>query len=206
MDRRAVLLFGFEPFLGFNENPSEKIARALDGKTVKGRKVVGRILPVDYERLEGNVIAELDRHRPSVVIGTGLAAGRSLLSVEKIAVNYKRSDEPDNNGRTETGCVIDANAPDGIFSNLQAEETVAALNSRRIPSTISLSAGAYLCNYAMFIIAREAGRRKFKGGFIHLPCDEEVASKQAYRRFPFMTLASMTKGVRTAIEMAVAEA
>lgn len=203
MARSHVLLFGFEPFLQFKENPSEKIARAMNGTSIGGCEVVGRVLPVDYGRVEDEIVKEMDRHEPAVALGTGLAAGRSLLSVEKIAVNYKYSEEPDNNGRLERGSAIDAKAPDGLFSNLKVEEVVGELNRRGIPSSVSLSAGAYLCNFAMFIITREALRRRLSGGFIHLPCDEEMASKQAYRRFPFMNLESMQKGIRIAIENAL---
>lgn len=203
MDNGGVLLFGFEPFLQFKENPSWKIVKALDGKTVGGRKITGRILPVDYGMIEQLIVRDIEEHDPSVVIGTGLAAGRSLLSVEKIAVNYKHSEEPDNKGRKEEGGLIDGDAPDGMFSNLSPEESAALLNRAGIPAAVSLSAGAYLCNFAMFIITRESRKRGFTGGFVHVPCDEEMASKHEYRRFPFMSLESMKKGITIIIENAL---
>lgn len=202
MTGRPVLLFGFEPFLQFKENPSERIVKELNGTMVAGRKIVGRILPVDYDRVEGMIMEEIRKNKPSIVLGTGLAAGRSLLSVEKIAVNYKGSEEADNNGRKANGTQIDANAPDGLFSTINVEEAVATLNGKGVPATVSLSAGSYLCNYAMFVIVRESRRKEFRGGFVHLPCDERMASSNEYRRYPFMTLGSMKKGVRTVIECA----
>ncbi len=203
MPRSPVLLFGFEPFLQFKENPSEKIVRSLNGTSAGGRKIIGRILPVDYGTIEKRILTDIDRSSPSVVIGTGLAAGRSSLSIEKIAVNYKFSEEPDNKGKLQEGSHIDATAPDGIFSNIEPEEAARRLNRAGIPAAVSLSAGAYLCNFAMFIIAREASRRGFVGGFIHLPCDEKMASKSEYRRFPFMGLDSMKRGVRSVIEQSI---
>ena len=203
MPRSPVLMFGFEPFLQFKENPSEKIVRSLNGTSVGGRKIIGRILPVDYGTIEKRILTEIDSSSPSVVIGTGLAAGRSCLSIEKIAVNYKFSEEPDNKGKLQEGDPIDATAPDGIFSNIKPEEAAGKLNMAGIPAAVSLSAGAYLCNFAMFIIARESARRGFVGGFIHLPCDEEMASKSEYRRFPFMSLDSMKRGVRLVIQHSI---
>ncbi len=204
MPRSPVVLFGFEPFLQFRENPSEKIVRALNGTSIVGRKIIGRILPVDYGSIEKRIMSEIDRSRPAAVIGTGLAAGRSNLSIEKVAINYKFSEEPDNRGKSANGGPIDRNAPDGIFSNMHPEEAAGRLNRLGIPASVSLSAGAYLCNFAMFIMAREASRRGFVSGFVHLPCDEEMASKTSYRRFPFMSLDAMKSGVESVIEHALA--
>ena len=43
--RRMVLVTGFEAFGGETINPSAEIARALDGKIIEGRAVVGAVLP-----------------------------------------------------------------------------------------------------------------------------------------------------------------
>lgn len=197
MAARPVLIFGFEPFLKFKENPSEKLAKALDSTTIGGRKVIGKVLPVDYDRVEKRIVGEIEKHNPAVVIGTGLAAGRPVLSIEKIALNYEYSAEPDNKGRKANGTLIDPSSPDGIFANIGPERLAARLNSMGIPASVSLSAGAYLCNFAMFIIVRESRKRHFKGGFVHLPLDERMATKEEYRHSPFMNLESMVSGVST---------
>lgn len=195
MAGRPVLIFGFEPFLKFRENPSEKVAKTLNSKFIGGRKVIGRVLPVDYDRVEKRIVSEIERHRPAVVIGTGLAAGRPVLSIEKIALNYEYSEEPDNKGRKARGTPIDPASPDGMFSNIGPERLAAKLNKMGIPATVSLSAGAYLCNFAMFIIVRESVKRGFKGGFVHLPLDEQMATKEEHRHSPFMSLDSMVSGI-----------
>ncbi len=40
-------MYGFEPFLGLAENPSEQVVRALDGKTLGGSGITGPVLPVE---------------------------------------------------------------------------------------------------------------------------------------------------------------
>ena len=41
----AILLTGFEPFGGEKRNPSQEIVRALAGREIAGRRVVGAVLP-----------------------------------------------------------------------------------------------------------------------------------------------------------------
>lgn len=195
---RAVL-FGFEPFLEFRENPSEKIVQSLDGQVLHGLNVEGYILPVDFNRIEQIIMDAIDGRKPSIVLGLGLAPGRSCISVEKIAINYRLASAADNAGRKANGQPVDRSQPDGLFSNMDVERTAAMLNRRKIPATVSLTAGGYLCNSAMFIIAREARKRGFIGGFLHIPCDEEMASRKQYCKYPFMPLERMTEAVRLVI-------
>jgi pyroglutamyl-peptidase len=93
-------------------------------------------------------------------------------------MNYRSADKPDNAGRLVTGTPIDKHQPDGIFSQLPVEGLVTSLNSIGIPASLSFNAGAYLCNNAMFIIVREARKRGFAGGFVHLPCHTEWVARR----------------------------
>lgn len=195
MATRPILLYGFEPFLNFSENPSEKIARTLNASVVGGAKVVGKVLPVDYGKVEGIIVRDIRKHNPSVVLGTGLAPGRPVLSLEKIAVNYKFSAEPDNRGKKMKGAPIDSKAPDGIFSNMSPEKMASLLNSKGVPASVSLTAGAYLCNFAMFIIVRESLKGKFRGGFVHIPYDDSMASADPRKFSPYMNLDTMVRGI-----------
>ena len=169
----SVLVLGFEPFLDFDENPTKLVVEGLDEKTIGGEKVAGVVLPVDYDRVENAILDAIERTKPRLVIGFGLAQRREKITPEKIAVNYRYSSEPDNAGKKVGGVRIDENEPDGIFSSLPVETLVGSLNSVGIPASVSFSAGAYLCNNAMFVIVREARKRGFPGGFIHVPCHSE---------------------------------
>jgi pyroglutamyl-peptidase len=193
---KSVLVTGFEPFLDFPINPTQTIVERLDG-TVEGDIIFhGIILPVDYEKIERPLVSQINRLKPDLIIGTGLAAGRAKISVEKIAINYKFSQEPDNSGRRMRGERIDKEAGDGLFSLLNVESLVEELNGRGIPAEISLSAGAYLCNYAMFIIVREAKKRGIKGGFIHFPADTLLSSKMTTKSFPSLDIEVMKKSIQ----------
>ena len=186
----TILAFGFEPFLEFDENPSGLIASRLDGRIINGQTVVSKILHVDYSLVESEISATIRATHPLLAVGFGLAASRTKVTPEKIAINYRYSNEPDNTGKNIGGAPIVAGSPDGLFTNLPVEGLVDHLNKEGVPSSISTTAGAYLCNNAMFVIMKEARNKGFGGGFIHLPCHSEwVARKnKSYASMPMETL------------------
>jgi pyroglutamyl-peptidase len=189
----AVLVFGFEPFLEFDENPTQLVVRCLDSKTIKGERVTGVVLPVDYERAERSIMRAIDRVKPRLVIGFGLAAGREKITPEKVALNYRSAQQADNAGRRMAGSPIDRSGPDGIFTNLPVEGLVASLNEHGIPASLSLSAGAYVCNTAMYVLVREARSRGFAGGFVHVPAHAEWVAKKK-RQMPSLPLETLQRG------------
>ncbi|AWR99866.1 pyroglutamyl-peptidase I [Metallosphaera hakonensis] len=194
-----ILLFGFEPFQEYRENPAELIVRSLDGFSVGGERVRGVVLPVEYDKVEKIISSHITELKPILTLGIGLAPGRAKLTPEKVALNYKYSKEPDNSGTKGKGERIDPAGPDGIFNNLPVEDLVDYLNSKGIPAELSLSAGSYLCNMAMYIIVREAKRLGSFGGFIHVPCHEELAAKLG-RQVPSMSLETMKRGITLSLE------
>ncbi len=186
----TVLVFGFEPFREFDENPSGLIAERLDGRNASGQEVVGRTLPVDYSAVEGEVLSAIRATMPSLILGFGLAAGRDKVTPEKVAINYVGSKMKDNSGRVLEGARISAGQPDAFFTDLPVEKLVNELNRESIPASLSLSAGGHLCNFAMFVCLREARKSGFGAGFVHLPCHAEwVASRgKQFPSLPFDTL------------------
>ena len=195
----SILVFGFEPFLEFDENPSQLLVQHLQNRKIKDHEVTSVVLPVDYSMVEEKIVTQLTRVRPQLVIGFGLAQSRQKITPEKIAVNYRYASEPDNAGRIMKGTPIDPKLPDGIFTNLPVEGMVESLNKSGIPSSISLSAGGYLCNNAMFVIVREARRQNFSGGFIHIPCHSEWIARNNNKNYPSLPLDSIIESANRAI-------
>lgn len=196
----SVLLFGYSPFLEFDENPSQIVAEKLDGQKIRDNEIKSIILPVDYSKVENLILDAINKYDPALIIGLGLAPGRSKITIEKIAINYIHSDVADNAGNSLNGELIDMDQSDGIFSTLPVELICKRLNSEGIPSSISLSAGGYLCNYAMFIIAREAKKLGIKGGFIHIPCHDGFISKNPKKEYPSMDLNMIFNAIKLAID------
>ena len=197
-----VLLFGFEPFLGFDENPSKRVVEALDGKTVNGSEIVGLILPVEYGRVESLLATKISELGPGLVLGTGLHPGLPKLGITKLAANFKFSSERDTVGESPKGERIAEGEPDGIFMSIDSEGLVARLNEAGIPAVLLLaSSDAYLCNLSMFAVARQSksANPSFGCGFIHLPFTEDFVSKNPMRNAASMSFATMAKGVEAAI-------
>lgn len=193
---KRVLVTGFQPFLEFKSNPSSKIASSLDGTSEGSIEFIGRTLPVAYDETENVLIECISDTSPDIVIGTGLSPGRSKMSIEKIAANYKNASEPDNKGNIVRGVRIDESQPDGIFSRLSVEKLVDYLQEKGIPTELSMTAGAYLCNYAMFVIVRETSQLGIPGGFVHIPCDYELATSIKGKSLPSLGIETMISGIK----------
>ena len=172
----SVLITGFEPFAGLATNPSAEIAVALDGTEIGGRRVVGRLLPVDFARYNAALGALLKEHAPEIYIGFGLATGEDMIRIERFGVNLADFDIPDNAGARHVGQKIEAEGPAARSSTLPCAEIRAALLEAGIPARLSNSAGSYLCNATLYSALGLCAARKTACGFIHLPyASEQVA-------------------------------
>ena len=192
------MVFGFEPFSEYFENPSSLVADRLSKKRILGLRVIGKTLPVDFRTIEQTMLDIIEPVRTELILGVGLAPGRNSISLEKVALNYRLGSEKDNSGHLAPGAKVDARGPDALMSNLPVEEIVNRLREQGIPAKLSLSAGNYLCNQCMYIVIREALKRNCLGGFVHLPAHERLAAKLS-RDLPSMSLATMEDAVRKVI-------
>ncbi len=192
---KKILILGFEPFAGDSVNPSQEIARALDGRVVAGRRIIAGVLPCVF----GESIAELRRllraTRPELVISLGLAGGRSEITPERIAINVDDARIPDNAGRQPVDVPIVTGGPAAYWSTLPIKAIVAALRRKKIPAAVSQTAGTFVCNHVFYAHRHELRRRRSgRGGFIHVP-----ALPGQSKGHPSLPLATMI----TAIELAV---
>lgn len=172
---KKLLLTGFEPFLGFPINPTEAIVKELDGKEVGGYRVYGLLLPVDYEAAGPKILQEIESLGPDAVISLGLAAGRTSITPERIAINC-RDGEADNTGVALEDAPVIENGPDGYFSTLPIRKMVNVLNESGYPARISNTAGTYLCNNIMYTVLHASVEGIKKAGFVHIPASHELAA------------------------------
>jgi pyroglutamyl-peptidase len=170
-----ILVTGFEPFAGLASNPSAEVAAALDGKEIGGRKIVGRLLPVDFARYRAALDALLRDIAPQLYIGFGLASGEDMIRIERFGVNLADFDIPDNAGARHVGRTIEPDGPAARASTLPCAEIRAALLEAGIPARLSNSAGGYLCNATLYSALGLCTEQRHCG-FIHLPyASEQVA-------------------------------
>lgn len=190
----GILITGFEAFGGHGDNPSARIADALDGTVIAGTAVTGHVLPVVHEGLEAHIESLIADTAPRAVICLGLAAGEAAVRLERFAFNRADFDIPDNAGATLRGILV-AGGPERLAATLPIVAMEARIAALGIPVRPSDSAGEYLCNAALYFALRATGRRRPPPacGFIHLPFLPEQAQGA-----PSLPLATMTDAVREA--------
>lgn len=166
----TLLLTGFDPFDGAASNPSWEAASALDGRIVGGHRIVARRLPTEFDaslRALRSAIRETD---PSLVVCTGLAGGRTGLSLERVAINVDDARIPDNAGAQPIDARIVARGPAAYFSTLPIKAMLVALRKHDIPAHVSQTAGTYVCNHVFYGLMHALRRKAdVRGGFIHMP-------------------------------------
>lgn len=173
---KKLLFTGFEKFLDHPYNPSEMLAHRLDGREIGGFSVVGEVIPLRYGEIRQKIRELIELHHPDAVILSGLA-GRTVISIEKVAINYANSRAPYNCGSKPSNEVLVDDGPAAYFSTLPIPELLEHLRGRNIPVKESLSAGAYGCNQIFYEAMHYLHERglSIPAGFIHVPPIPEQA-------------------------------
>lgn len=196
-----VLMTAFEPFGGERVNPSQLAVERLVGAGMPAVDLRSAYLPVVYYDARDALRAAIEEHAPDLVVCVGQAGGRYGITPEKIAVNRNDTALPDNAGQAPVDEPIVADGPAGYFTGLPVAEIVAGLRAASIPSEVSWTAGAYVCNHVfyslMHLIATE--RPQVQGGFVHVPyAHEQVLSRPDPQ--PSLALDTIVAGLRIAVE------
>jgi pyroglutamyl-peptidase len=201
---RTVLVTGFEPFGGEKVNPSALAVRALEGRVIRGRRVVTAVLPCVFGEALLVLARELRRTRPEVVICVGQAGGRKAITVERVAINVDDARVDDNAGARPVDRAIRARGPVGYWSTLPIKAIVAALRKARIPADVSQTAGTFVCNHVFYGLMHALRRRRgVRAGFIHVPYLPEQAKRARGGPWPSMPLARIVRGLDVAIETTI---
>jgi len=189
-----ILLTGFEPFGTASSNPSGEIV-----KQISGENIVTAILPVAYTRSAERLLELIAEHNPDVVICFGQAEGRTQITPEKIAINLDDARLADNDGVLRSDVKILENGPDAYFTTLPVKEFAAAITAQGIPSSVSLSAGAFLCNHVFYVAQNKLAGTKVRSGFVHVPLMDSQAPE--FPGMPTMPLEQMVTAVRAMLEV-----
>lgn len=198
-----LLLTGFEPFGGDKINPSGEVAKSLDGAEIGGYQVVSRVLPVEWGTARDLMERFIDEVDPLIILSVGLSAGRAEISVEKVAINYAGKGK-DNRGNVSEQNYIIENGPAAYFATIPAEEVVEELNKKGIPARLSLTAGAYLCNYVFYSACHYVNSRGKRAlvGFIHVPALPEMVAGKG-QSVPSMHVDLIRNAVISALETGI---
>lgn len=195
----TILLTGFEPFGGDVANPSGDAVRLVEDAWIGPETLVCGILPVTFDGAAKALADLIDEHSPDVVIATGLAGNRAVVSVERIAVNLVDARIPDNGGAQPIDEPSIGGAPAAYFATLPVKAIARDIAAAGIPSEVSHSAGTFVCNHAMFSALHAAAARPgMRSGFVHVPWAAEQSKAVDASSLPLSDIArALEIAVRT---------
>lgn len=159
----AFLITGFEPFLENKENPSQIVAHEVSQKF----SLDFQSLPVSFEQSWAVLEKVLQQKNYDHILLLGLASLRNRISIERVAINWRESEFPDNDGVIKSGEKINFEQPAAYVHSMPIGDWVIDLKNQGIPAEVSFSAGAYLCNEVYFRTCFAFPKSKVL--FVHLP-------------------------------------
>lgn len=168
MSSGRILVTGFEPFGGEKINPSQEILKTLAQKKELSEKCDFLLLPVDYTLGPQKLLQAWRQGSYQAWLGLGQAGGRSQISLERLAINWK---EVDFNVREGQRIQPEALVPDqtsAIINPLDLAALKQSIIDQKIPCEVSVSAGAYICNAVYFHWLLETAAQ-VPGLFVHVP-------------------------------------
>ena len=198
-----ILVTGFEPFGGQSLNPSWEVARALHGLQLQGAQVTAVQLPCVFAQALPALQQAL-AHRPDIVLALGQAEGRCDFSVERVAINVQDARIPDNAGDQPIDVPVIDGGPAAYFSTLPIKSLVAGLRSTGFPSSVSQTAGTFVCNQVFYALQHTLAGQGVHSGFVHLPLLPEQAAGWPGPSLPSWPVSVQVAAAQRALALLVA--
>ena len=190
---KKILITGFEPFGDESINSSwEAVLRLAD--RIGEFDVVRLLLPVSFKDVANTVIKVANEIAPDIILCIGQAGGRCAITPELVAINLRYASIPDNCGYMPKDEQVILGGKEACFSTIPARHIAEAISAAGISSTLSYSAGAYVCNDVFYTLLSHFEGSKTSVGFIHVPYCKEQGKE------PNMEIYDIVRGLTVAIE------
>lgn len=186
----SIVITGFKPFGQDSINPSWLAVQALPDK-LEGVKLIKVEIDTD-DRGVNQTLACVD-DSVTHVINVGLAAGRNAISFERVALNVADYRIADNAGKQYQNEALNPNGPDAYFSSLPIVQMVEACRQANIPAVLSDTAGLFVCNRTMYLVADALRKKQIDSGFIHVPAICEMSLDGKWPTMPLSLLSEALK-------------
>ena len=195
---KKLLLTAFTPFDGERINPALEAVKLVKDK-IGNLEIVKLEVPTVFGKSIETVREAIEREKPDFVLSIGQAGGRAEITPERIAINLDDARIPDNEGNQPIDEPIFPDGENAYFSTLPVKAMVEAIRKEGLPSSLSNSAGTYVCNHLMYGVLYYLDKRpSMKAGFIHVPyIPEQVKDK---KEMPALPLSDIVRGLEAAIQ------
>ena len=198
-----LLLTAFSPFGGEKINPSLEAVKLVKDKIFE-TDIIKLEVPTVFGKSIKIVADVIEKEKPDYVLCIGQAGGRYGITPERVAINIDDARIPDNEGNQPIDIPVFADGEPAYFSNLPVKAMVEAIKEEGLISSLSNSAGTYVCNHLMYGVLYHINKiyKGMKGGFIHVPYIPEQTTDKPDK--PSMPLKDIVRGLEAAIR-AIAE-
>lgn len=197
-----VLITGFDPFGGEKINPAWEAVKGIKD-IIEGAKIIKLEIPTVFNKSIEKVKEAMELEKPDIVLCIGQAGGRYDITIERVAINVDDARIEDNEKNQPIDIPVFEDGENAYFSNLPIKAMVEEIKGQGIPSSISNSAGTFVCNHIMYGVLYHINKtyKNMRGGFIHVPfINEQVLDK---KNQPYMPVEHITKALEAAIKAAV---
>ena len=189
---KKLLVTGFDPFGGETVNPSWEAGDRLPAE-ISGYTLTKLRLPVVFGEAANAVLRAAEEVDCDVILCIGQAGGRQAITPELVGINLRHASIPDNKGNRPKDQPILPQGDVAYFSTLPVRQMADAISNEGIPSQVSYSAGAYVCNDLLYTLLAHFQGSGTRVGFIHIPYSTEQGKE------PSMDLDQMIRGLTVAI-------
>ena len=194
---KKLLLTAFTPFDGEKINPALEAVKLVKDK-IGNLEIVKLEVPTVFGKSIDTVREAIEREKPDFVLSIGQAGGRAEITPERVAINLNDARIPDNEGNQPIDEPIFPDGENAYFSTLPVKAMVEAIRKEGLPSSLSNSAGTYVCNHLMYGVLYYLDKRPvIKAGFIHVPYIPEQTKNK--KEMPALELSEIVRGLEAAI-------
>ncbi|MDR2101361.1 MAG: pyroglutamyl-peptidase I [Treponema sp.] len=194
-----LLLSAFDPFGGDVVNPALEAVKLVPGK-IGDTEIVKLEVPTVFRKSINRLVEAIKKEKPDAVLCVGQAGGRFDITPERVAINVDDARIPDNEGNQPVGPIYE-DGDAAYFATLPIKAMVQKIREAGLPSSVSNTAGTFVCNHIMYGLLYHIARSfpHIKGGFIHVPfIPEQVVNRPAPA--PYMALADIAKALEEAVK------
>lgn len=195
-----LLLTAFDPFGGDKVNPALEAVKLVPDR-IGSTQVIKLEVPTVFGKSIETVAAAMAAERPDAVLCIGQAGGRFDLTPERVAINIDDARIADNEGNQPVDQLIFSDGAAAYFTSLPIKAMVAAIRQQGLPSSVSNTAGTFVCNHLMYGVLYHIANNypDMRGGFMHVPfIPEQVVDRAAPA--PYMAQADIARGITAAIQ------
>ena len=183
-----VLVTGFGPLKDWPSNASEDLVRSLQAELPQGCAGATyhfAVLDAQTKTLDDQLAKLIAEVSPDYCILFGQARGRTMICIERAALNLVDFEGADADGVIVRGEPVVDGAPAAYFSNLSMiEDIVPSLVAAGYPAKYSQHAGNSLCNQVYFHALHQQVPQTV---FVHIPLTPRQVVGE-WGDAPFVTL------------------